>query len=144
MTYSSEFEIRCSRWLHLPHNMQNKNAYVRIKKWVAKFSGERQGVGALLSKEKAKMEISKIFAQQWKDEAETKMILAEAASPRHQNPFYINFSREVRGLRNQGYNGGQLIAQVDIVLNKYVGYGLDRDILERIRNTCYALAAPAP
>jgi hypothetical protein len=31
-----------------------------------------------------------------------------------------------------------------IILNKWVGKGLDRDILESIRNTVFALAAPTP
>lgn len=124
--------------------MINKNSAVRIEKWVAKFGGERQGVTALLSKPKATTEIKRIFVQQWRDENSVKMILAEAGTPRMQNPFYINFARRVRALLNQGYTGGQLIAITDVELNLQAGRGLDRDILEIIRNTVFVLAAPTP
>jgi hypothetical protein len=124
--------------------MINKNAYVRIEKWVAKYSGERQGVSSLLSKTKATMQIKQLFAQQWEDEGATKLILGEAGTPRWSNPFYLNFGREVRGLRNQNLTGNQLLAAVNISLNKWTARGLDSDILEKIRNTCFTIAPPAP
>jgi hypothetical protein len=69
--------------------------------------------------------------------------LAEAATPTILNPSYINFGREVLKLAGK-FSGGQLLNAVDVVLTKWVGRGLDRDTLEKIRNTVFALAAPAP
>ena len=124
--------------------MTTKNGYVRIEKWIAKFSGERQGVASLLSKTKATMEIKQRFAQQYQDEVKTKLILAEAGTPRMMNPFYINFTREVRSILNQGLHAEQLLIQVDIFKAKAVGRGLDTDIIDRIRNTCFTLTGPTP
>ncbi len=76
-------------------------------------------------------------------ENEVKLILAEAGTSTIQNPFYINFGREVYKLKNK-FTGAQLLNTVDITINKWVGKGLDRDTLEKIRNTVFAIAAPAP
>jgi hypothetical protein len=52
------------------------------------------------------------------------------------NPGYLNFGREVFKSA-QKFTGPQLITAVD---SKWVGRGLDRDNLERIRNTVFARA----
>ncbi|MEO0075106.1 MAG: hypothetical protein ABIK31_03230, partial [candidate division WOR-3 bacterium] len=74
---------------------------------------------------------------------EVKLILAEAGIATILNPSYLNFGREVFKLAAK-FSGGQLINAVDVVLNKWVARGLDRDILERIRNTVFALVGPTP
>lgn len=124
--------------------MQNINGHDRIEKWIAKFSGERQGVAAKLSLDKARATIKQRFAQQYGDETNIKMILAEAAIPRRHNPFYLSCGREFRGLFNQNFSGGQLLAAIEIVMNKWNARGLNIDILEKIRNTVFTLRAPAP
>jgi len=124
--------------------MQTRNANDRIVKWIAKFSGERQGVTALLSKVTATYQIKAVFNTQVADETKIKLILAEAGTPRMLNPFYINFGREIRGFINQGIKGGQLLNVVNIAMNKYVARQLDQDTLEKIRNTCFTYGAPAP
>jgi hypothetical protein len=107
------------------------------------YSGDVLSTKLAGYKEKMREQLAEIFPNQEKVENEVKLILAEAATSTILNPSYINFGREVykTALR---FSGGQLIATVDIILNKWVGRGLDRDILERIRNTVFALAAPAP
>lgn len=115
----------------------------RLDKWDAIFSGDIVSTKLAGYKDKMREQLSSIFPNQEKVENEVKLILAEAATSTILNPAYLNFGREVykTALR---FSGGQLIAMVDIILNKWVGRGLDRDILERIHNTVFALAAPAP
>lgn len=115
----------------------------RIAKWIAKLSGEALSV--VTGKQMSSMteQIEAVFPDLEKLENEVKLILAEAALPTIENPSYLNFGRQVfRACRR--FSGGQLMANVDVHLNRWVGEGLDRDILERVRNTVFALAAPAP
>ena len=115
----------------------------RLEKWDAMFSGDVVSAKLIGYKDRMREQLATIFPQQETLENEVKLILAEAATPTILNPGYLNFGREV--LKNaQKFTGPQLIATVDIILNKWVGRGLDRDILERIRNTVFALAAPTP
>jgi hypothetical protein len=115
----------------------------RLDKWDNFLSGDVLSEAVGKYKDKMHEQLSNIFPNQEKLENEVKLILAEAATSTILNPAYLNFGREVykTALR---FSGGQLIATVDIILNKWVGRGLDRDILERIRNTVFALAAPVP
>jgi hypothetical protein len=94
-------------------------------------------------KPKMHEQIAAVFPQLEAVENEVKLILAEAGTQTILNPAYINFGREV--WRNTTkFSGGQLINAVNILLNKWVARGLDQDTLEKIRNTVFALAAPAP
>lgn len=115
----------------------------RIDKWDAFLSGDVLSEAVGKYKPKMHEQIATIFPQLETVENEVKLILAEAATPTILNPAYINFGREVwkNAIR---FSGGQLLNTVDVLLNKWVGRGLDRDILEKIRNTVFALAAPAP
>jgi hypothetical protein len=88
-------------------------------------------------------QLAAIFPQQETVENEAKLILAEAGTSTIQNPFYINFGREVYKLASK-FSGAQLLNVVDITVNKWVGKGLDRDTLEKIRNTIFTIAAPTP
>jgi hypothetical protein len=73
----------------------------------------------------------------------TKLILAEAATSTITSMWYVAFAREVAKARTM-FSGGQLLGAVNVLLNKYVAQGLDQDILEKIRNTCFTLAPPTP
>jgi len=115
----------------------------RLDKWDAMLSGDVLSTKVAGYKDKMREQLSAIFPQQEAVENEVKLILAEAGTPTIMNPFYINFGREVYKLANK-FSGGQLLNAVDIILNKWVGRGLDRDTLEKIRNTIFTLAAPAP
>lgn len=123
--------------------MPVKTADKRIAKWIAKMQGDAVSVVTARQIEKMSEYIQTAFVDIEKLENETKAILDEAAVPTIQNPTYLNFAREV-GRSCRKFGGGQLIGNVDVILNKYVGMGLDRDILERIRDTVFALGAPAP
>lgn len=122
--------------------MQHRSAQVRINKWIDKFSGERQGVTALLSIDTAIPVITKAYNEAVSDERRARIILIEAAVPRYQFPYYLNFTRQIRGLINQGFSGASLIATTALILAKYVSYGLLTDNLEKIRNDVFAIAAP--
>lgn len=74
-------------------------------------------------------------------EAMSKLLLGENAGSSIWNPFYISFAKKVDSLRHK-FDGGQLIGAVDAELNKWVARGLDRDILERIRNSVFTLSGP--
>lgn len=115
----------------------------RLDKWEAMFSGDVVSTKLAGYKEKMKEQLSTIFPKQEALENEVKLILAEAGTSTILNPSYINFGREVLKLAEK-FTGGQLINAVNIVLNKWVARGLDQDTLEKIRNTVFALAAPAP
>lgn len=123
--------------------MQVRSGYERMTKYAAKFAEPLQGVLALKSKATATLTFNRATRRMVPIEHATKLILGEAGVSKIQNPFYINFSRKVLGLKLQGIMGDQLIYMVDVELNLSVGRGLDRDILERIRNTVFAIAAPA-
>jgi hypothetical protein len=90
-----------------------------------------------------KEQLATIFPQQETVENEVKLILAEAGTSTVQNPFYLNYGREVWKYATR-FSGAQLLNAVDIIVNKWVGRGLDRDTLEKIRNVVFSLAAPAP
>lgn len=122
--------------------MQFRTAQVRINKWLNKFSGERQGVLSLLSKDTAFPEVVKAYNQQVADERRARVYLLESGVLRYLFPYYLNFTREVRGLINQGFAGLTLINQVASLQLKYVAYGLTNDYLDRIRIDIFSIDAP--
>ncbi|MCX8014665.1 MAG: hypothetical protein N2748_01470 [candidate division WOR-3 bacterium] len=113
----------------------------RLDKWDAMFSGDVLSQKLAGYKDKMREQLATIFPKQETLENEVKLILAEAGTSTILNPSYLNFGREVFKLAEK-FSGGQLINAVDVVLNKWVARGLDRDILERIRNTVFALVGP--
>ncbi|MCX8015000.1 MAG: hypothetical protein N2748_03175 [candidate division WOR-3 bacterium] len=115
----------------------------RLEKWDAMFSGDVVSTKLAGYKDKMKDQLADIFPKQETLENEIKLILAEANTQTILNPFYLNFGREVFKLA-QRFTGAQLLTAVNVALNKWVARGLDQDILEKIRNTVFALAAPAP
>ncbi|MBS4015372.1 MAG: hypothetical protein KGZ86_02930 [Candidatus Latescibacteria bacterium] len=115
----------------------------RLDKWDAMFSGDVLSTKLSGYKDKMREQLSTIFPQLETVENEVKLILAEAGTPTILNSFYINFGREAWKNANK-FTGAQLLNTIDVLLNKWVARGLDRDILERIRNTVFALAAPTP
>ncbi|MEO0077098.1 MAG: hypothetical protein ABIK19_05480 [candidate division WOR-3 bacterium] len=115
----------------------------RLDKWDAMFSGDVLSQRLAGYKEKMKDQLADIFPQQESLENEVKLILAEAGTQTILNPSYLNFGREVYKLTRR-FSGSQLLSAVSVVLNKWVARGLDQDILEKIRNTVFALAPPSP
>lgn len=120
-------------------------ALKRWTKWVERYSGDSKP--ACISealKTEIKDRLYVIFDDQVKVEEKVKITLAEAGVPTLHNPFYHGFAKQVRSLMLRGISGGQLINEVDVLLNVWVARGLDRDILERVRNTVFALPGPTP
>jgi len=115
----------------------------RLDKWDAMFSGDVVSTKLAGYKEKMREQLAAIFPQQESLENEVKLILAEAGTSTIMNPSYINFGREVYKLKLK-FSGGQLLNAVNVVMNKWVARGLDQDILEKIRNTVFTIAPPAP
>ncbi|MEO0076841.1 MAG: hypothetical protein ABIK19_04180 [candidate division WOR-3 bacterium] len=115
----------------------------RIDKWDAFLSGDVLSKAVGEYKPKMHEQIAAIFPQLEAVENEVKLVLAEAGTSTILNPAYLNFGREVWKMANR-FSGTQLLNAVNILMNKWVGRGLDQDILEKIRNTVFALAAPTP
>ncbi len=115
----------------------------RLDKWDAMFSGDVVSTKLAGYKEKMREQLAAIFPQQESLENEVKLILAEAGTSTIMNPSYINFGREVYKLKLK-FSGGQLLNAVNVVMNKWVARGLNQDILEKIRNTVFTIAPPAP
>ncbi|MCX8014807.1 MAG: hypothetical protein N2748_02195 [candidate division WOR-3 bacterium] len=114
----------------------------RIDKWDAFLSGDVLSKAVGEYKPKMLEQITSIFPELETVENEVKLILAEAGTATILNPSYINFGREVWKLAKR-FTGSQLLNAVNVLLNKWVARGLDQDILEKIRNTVFALAAPS-
>ena len=121
--------------------MAVRPAIRRLEKWDAKFSGDVLSERLKNYKSKMLEQLSAIFPVQETLENEVKLILSEAGLQSYLNPSYLNFAREVYKLARR-FSGRQLISTVDVILNKWAARGLERDILERIRNTVFALTAP--
>jgi len=115
----------------------------RLDKWTNNFSGDVLSARMGTYKDKMREQLSSIFPQQETLENEVKLILAEAGTSTLLNPGYINFGRQCYKLALK-FSGSQLLNAVDIVFIKWAAFGLDRDVLERIRNTVFVLAAPTP
>jgi hypothetical protein len=123
--------------------MSVRPANLRISKWIAKMSGE--AVSIVTGKQLASMteQIQQQFPDNELVENETKLILAEAGTSTIQNPSYLNFARQTRRCM-QRFSGGQLLNAVSVIMNRWIAEGMDQDILEKIRNTVFAIAPPAP
>jgi hypothetical protein len=124
-------------------SMATRPASRRLDKWDTFLSGDV--ISKTVGEYKPKMheQLSNIFPQLETLENEIKLVLAEAGTSTIQNPFYLNYGREVWKYAIR-FSGAQLLNAVDIIVNKWVGRGLDRDTLEKIRNVVFSLAAPAP
>lgn len=114
---------------------------VRIEKWINNTKGDYipKKTEGLLPSMTAQMInwTSKIVGVEQK----TKVILSEAGASTILNPFYLSFAREVMTAKAT-FKGAQLLEKVDEILNKWTARSLDTDILERIRNSIFTLAAP--
>ena len=115
----------------------------RLEKWDAMLSGDVLSTRVAGYKGKMREQLAAIFPMQEEVENQVKLILAEAGTSTIMNSFYINFGREVYKLKLR-FSGGQLLNAVNVVMNKWVARGLDQDILEKIRNTVFTIAPPAP
>jgi len=124
-------------------NMATRPASRRLDKWDTFLSGDVLSKTVGEYKDKMHEQLSTIFPQLETLENEVKLVLAEAGTSTIQNPFYLNYGREVWKYASR-FSGAQLLNAVDIIVNKWVGRGLDRDTLEKIRNVIFSLAAPAP
>ena len=123
--------------------MAVRPANLRISKWIAKMQGEALSVVTGRQKESMTEQIQQEFPRLETLENEIKVILGEAGLATILNPSYLNFGRQVyKSCRK--FSGGQLLYNADVLLNRWVGEGLDRDILERVRNTVFELTAPTP
>lgn len=116
----------------------------RLVKWRERYSGDSKP--ACISEDyKTHIvgKLSMIFTKQVAVEKAVSAILGEAGVNTIMNGAYHGFAKQVASLKER-FQGGQLLNACDIVLNSWAGRGLDRDILERIRNSVFALGAPPP
>ncbi|MEO0091911.1 MAG: hypothetical protein ABIK61_04285 [candidate division WOR-3 bacterium] len=122
--------------------MSTRPASRRLDKWDNFLSGDVLSVAVGNYKPKMREQLSNIFPELENLENEIKLILAEAGTPSMLNTYYLNFGREVYRYAKR-YSGVQLLKEVDVLVNKWHARSLDKDILERIRNTVFTLTAPA-
>lgn len=61
--------------------------------------------------------------------------------PTIQYPFYLNFGREIWGMRNRGIDGAALSAMAQSLHDKYELYGLDTARLVEIADTVFNITA---
>ncbi|MEO0072995.1 MAG: hypothetical protein ABIK10_06180 [candidate division WOR-3 bacterium] len=120
--------------------MATRPSLRRLEKWDNFLSGDVLSVAVGNYKPKMREQLSNIFPELETLENEVKIILAEAGTPSMFNTFYLNFAREVYRYAKK-FSGSQLLREVDIILNKWHQRSLDRDVLERIRNTVFTIAA---
>ncbi|MCS7257788.1 MAG: hypothetical protein NZ601_00230, partial [candidate division WOR-3 bacterium] len=114
--------------------MATRPASRRLEKWDAKFAGDVLPERLREYKARMREQLSVIFPTQEALENEVKLILSEAGVQTYLNPAYLAFAREVYRLATK-FSGRQLVMATDIVLNKWASRGLERDLLERIRNS---------
>jgi uncharacterized membrane protein len=106
-----------------------RGAKYRLAKWKVK---KYEAKGKKLSPEtEAKM--SKAFAQQENLEIAVKQILDTIGVPTWSYAAYINFGREIFGIKRR-YAGDELDKRIETVMTKWLERKLDKTILEKIKN----------
>lgn len=122
----------------------SKSANDRLIKWKSRYAGDSQPLCVTAPlKDNIEARLSQIFSDHVDVEDAVKSILAEAGTPVIYNGFYHGFGKQVWSAMGK-FAGAQLLNEVDVLLNSWVAKGMDRDILERIRNTVFAIGAPPP
>lgn len=117
-------------------------AQKRIDKWIAKMAGEALSKVSERQLASMTLQVEAEFPIIEKLENEIKTILDDIAAPTLLNPSYLNFGRQVWSYTRR-FGGTQLLNVVDVKLNYWVDQGLDRDALERIRESVFVLEPPA-
>ncbi|MCX8014974.1 MAG: hypothetical protein N2748_03045 [candidate division WOR-3 bacterium] len=101
-------------------------AKVRTERWLRKYNEpnpvKRQYVSSQVAYE---------FELQEKTDEAIKEVLAETTVPTILNIPYLNFGRKIYALAKR-YSGKQLQTEIDFVMYKSVGRGLDKAVLEKI------------
>jgi hypothetical protein len=121
-----------------------KNAQQRLAKWTERYAGKSIPACVTEQMKTSLVEtMTKVFEEQVAVEEAVKLILAEAGFATMFNGFYHAFGKQV-WTAMQKFSGTQLLAEVDAMVSNWHAKGLDTDTLERIRNSVFALAAPAP
>jgi hypothetical protein len=124
--------------------MSYRSDIVRLSKYTARYDDHSQSKVSLAQKSMAVTLQRDFFHQHVSDEIKVRELVSDGAVSTMTQPFYQAFAKQVRKMRSSGLRGAGLLAQVDIVVNKWASRGLDIDILEKIRNSIYTLAAPTP
>ncbi len=119
----------------------DSSALKRIEKWQVKTEPER--VCELLRALWSGMVKNTELMQELLVEIEVRVrqVLNEAGVVTILYPFYLNFGREVFARRLR-FAGQSLRIEVDVLLEKWVRRGLDRQVLTRIRDGVFTLTEP--
>jgi hypothetical protein len=123
--------------------MAVRNALRRINKWDMKLAGDVLSERVATLKPMMKSQVEAEFPLLVEVENEVKVILGDVGITSSLNPPYLNFARKTYRMSKK-LLGKQLLREVDASMAKWIARGFDRDILERIRNTVFALTAPTP
>lgn len=115
----------------------------RLRKWDLKYSGDAIPPKLIPYKTDMKEQLAEHFQKLESLESDVKTILADHMVGILQNPWYLNFAREIYRLRNR-FSGPPLQKEIEIAMNKWYARGLDKDIMERIMNTQFTVVLPPP
>ncbi len=115
----------------------------RIERW--RIKTEPDEVCARLKRLRPAMENRQENQQKLLVEIETKakQVLDSANVPTMLYPFYLNFAREIYSRRRR-FSGPSLAREIAVLLEKWVGRTLEREVLERIRDEALSVPAPEP
>lgn len=120
-----------------------RNALRRIQKWDKKLSGDVLSERVATLKPLMFSQIEAEFPTLVEVETKVKTVLGDAGIPTWQNPAYLNFGRELYKLTKR-FSGKQLLKMAEAAMVKWVYLDLAQPILERIRDTIFALTALTP
>ncbi len=77
----------------------------------------------------------------WEVETKVRQVLNSADLPSILYPFYLDFGREVYA-RKRRLSGSSLVREVRVLLEKWVLRGLDREVLNRVRDEAMSVKGP--
>ncbi|MEO0091990.1 MAG: hypothetical protein ABIK61_04715 [candidate division WOR-3 bacterium] len=101
-------------------------ASIRTERWLRKYNEPNP-----IKRQYVSSQVAYEFDLQVKVDSAIKEVLSENAVPTILNIPYLNFGRKIYALARR-YSGKQLLTEIDFMMYKSVGQGLDKAILTKI------------
>ncbi len=118
-----------------------KSLLKRLEWWLAKTEPDMVHQRLKALREAMRRHYEAEQAALWEVETRVRQVLHSADLPSILYPFYLDFGREVFA-RKRRLAGSSLVREVRVLLEKWVLRGLDRELLNRVRDG--ALSVPGP
>ncbi len=118
-----------------------KSAEDRFEKWNRKMKPVR--VKEILEEELPTMRkrAREMFLEQSQIEDATKQVMGQARAPIRNSVSYLNFARQL-WKADRTYSGKTLMAAAQQLVDAWAQKGLDRDVLDAIRDRVFTIPAP--